>query len=63
MRSGASGGDVVLRVPPSTQFFDAETDDLVAEIEAPGQRVLLAEDGEGGLEAGDLRCVTGVARA
>ncbi len=61
LRSGVSGDDVVLRVPPGTQFFDAETDELLAEVEAPGQRVLLAKGGEGGL--GNAQFKTSVRRA
>lgn len=61
LRSGVSGEDRILRVPAGTQFFDAETDELVAEIEAPGQRVLLAKGGEGGL--GNAQFKTSVRRA
>ena len=49
LRSGASGDDIVLRVPAGTQFFDAEDDELLAEVTESGQRVLLAKGGEGGL--------------
>ena len=49
LRSGAAGADSVLRVPVGTQFFAAESGELLAEVEAPDQRVLLAKGGEGGL--------------
>ena len=46
-RHGASGEDVELRVPVGTQVFDAE-EQLVADLAAPGARVVLAHGGEGG---------------
>ena len=46
-RHGASGDDVELRVPVGTQIFD-EDDQLVADLAAPGARVVLARGGEGG---------------
>jgi len=46
-RHGASGEDVDLRVPVGTQVFD-EDDQLVADLAAPGARVVLARGGEGG---------------
>ena len=48
LRSGASGDDIVLRVPAGTQIFDADDDELLAEVTESGQRVLLAKGGEGG---------------
>jgi GTP-binding protein len=46
-RHGASGEDVELRVPVGTQVFD-EDEQLVADLAAPGSRVVLARGGEGG---------------
>jgi GTP-binding protein len=48
-RHGKSGADVELPVPPGTVVFDAATDDLLADLIAPGQRVLVARGGRGGL--------------
>ena len=49
LRSGAAGEDIVLRVPAGTQMFDVEDGELLAEVSAPEESVLLAKGGEGGL--------------
>ena len=46
-RHGASGEPVELRVPVGTQVLDDE-EQLVADLAAPGSRVVLARGGEGG---------------
>ena len=46
-RHGAAGSDVELRVPTGTQVLD-EVGRLVADLAAPGARVILARGGEGG---------------
>jgi GTP-binding protein len=46
--SGASGQDVVLKVPPGTQIFAEDNETLLADLTLPGQRVLLAQGGNGG---------------
>ena len=45
---GAAADDIVLRMPVGTIVRDAETDDIVAELLEPGERVLLAKGGDGG---------------
>jgi len=47
-KRGADGQDLVLTVPPGTLVRDAETDELLADLEQPGQRVLVAQGGRGG---------------
>jgi GTP-binding protein len=47
-RHGANGADVVLKVPVGTEILDAEDDTLLADLTAPGQRVVLARGGNGG---------------
>jgi GTP-binding protein len=47
-RTGADGDDVVIKLPPGTQIFDAEDDSLIADLTTPGQRVRLAKGGNGG---------------
>jgi GTPase len=47
-RTGAAGNDVTLKVPPGTQIFDEDNETLLADLTAPGERVLLAEGGNGG---------------
>ncbi|MBU0494868.1 MAG: GTPase ObgE [Chloroflexi bacterium] len=47
-RHGADGQDLVLSVPPGTLVRDAETEDLLADLERLGQRVQVARGGRGG---------------
>ena len=47
-RSGKGGEDRLLTVPVGTQIFDEEGDELIADLTAPGQKLLLARGGDGG---------------
>lgn len=47
-RSGANGGDVVLKVPVGTQVFEDDRETLIADLTRVGQRVVLARGGNGG---------------
>lgn len=47
-KSGASGADVILPVPPGTIIRDARTSELVAEVLADGDTALVARGGRGG---------------
>jgi len=47
-RSGAKGGDVVLKVPAGTQLFEFDDETLIADLTEVGQRVLIAKGGNGG---------------
>jgi len=47
-RTGRSGEDLVLRVPPGTVVYDDETDELLAELLEVGDRVVVAQGGRGG---------------
>lgn len=47
-RTGANGADVTLKVPPGTQIFAEDNETLLADLIAPGERVLLARGGNGG---------------
>lgn len=47
-RSGPSGDDCVIKVPPGTQVFDEDNETLLADLETPGDRVLIAKGGNGG---------------
>jgi GTP-binding protein len=47
-RTGASGRDLVLRVPVGTQIFADDKESLLADLVRPGQRVVLLRGGDGG---------------
>lgn len=47
-RTGASGEDRALRVPPGTVVKDADTDEFLGELVNPGDRVVVARGGRGG---------------
>lgn len=47
-RSGREGGDLTVRVPVGTQIFDAETGELLHDLNRDGDRWLAARGGRGG---------------
>ncbi|WP_428407395.1 GTPase ObgE [Hyphococcus sp.] len=47
-RTGASGDDLVIKVPVGTQIFEEDEETLIADLDEPGERVLLAKGGNGG---------------
>jgi len=46
--TGRDGDDITIRVPCGTVVFDEATGELVGDLVAPGDRLLLAEGGKGG---------------
>jgi GTP-binding protein len=48
-RHGKAGRDLELTVPPGTLVFDGASADLLADLVATGQRVMVARGGRGGL--------------
>jgi GTP-binding protein len=47
-RTGASGEDLVLRVPPGTTVTDVETEEKLGELLADGDELVVAKGGRGG---------------
>ena len=47
--AGRGGEDTVLKVPVGTTIVDTESGDIIGDLVADGQRVLVAAGGEGGL--------------
>jgi GTP-binding protein len=47
-RTGAGAKDVVIQVPVGTQIFDDDRQTLLADLDAPGKRVVLLRGGDGG---------------
>ena len=46
--TGHSGEDMILQVPIGTLAYDEQTGETLADLSAPGQRVLVAQGGRGG---------------
>jgi GTP-binding protein len=47
-RTGAASPDVVLKVPVGTQILAEDKQTLLADLDAPGKRVVIARGGDGG---------------
>lgn len=60
-RTGKTGDDIVLRVPVGTEIIDEDEETVIADLTEVGQRVLLAQGGNGGW--GNLRFKSSTNRA
>lgn len=60
-RTGKTGDDVVLKVPVGTEIIDEDEETVIADLTEVGQRVLLAQGGNGGW--GNLRFKSSTNRA
>jgi GTP-binding protein len=47
-RTGPSGEDCIIKVPPGTEILAEDGETLIADLTEPGQRALLARGGNGG---------------
>ena len=47
-RHGAAGESIVLKVPTGTQVLEEDQETLIADLDKPGMRILLARGGNGG---------------
>ena len=47
--TGRSGKDTLVKVPAGTLVFDQDTEELIGDITAEGQKLLVAKGGHGGL--------------
>ena len=47
-RTGAGSDDVVLKVPVGTQILAEDRETLIADLDSPGKRVVIAKGGDGG---------------
>jgi GTP-binding protein len=57
-RSGASGADVVLKVPPGTEVLDIDQATVLADLKAPGERKRLLKGGNGGFGNAHFKSAT-----
>lgn len=45
---GRNGDDLIVKVPPGTEVYDADTGELICDLVKPGQRIVVAKGGKGG---------------
>jgi GTP-binding protein len=60
-KTGRSGEHLVLRVPPGTVAYDADTEELLGELLEEGEEIVIARGGRGG--RGNARFVTSTNQA
>jgi GTPase len=46
--TGRNGKDLIIYVPPGTVLFDADTNELIGDLTAPGQKLKVLKGGRGG---------------
>jgi GTPase len=48
LMAGANGEDAILKVPVGTEIYEEDNETLIADLDRPGARVLIAKGGNGG---------------
>ncbi len=57
-RTGPSGDDCIIKVPPGTQVYDEEGEVMLADLKVPGEEVVLARGGNGGFGNAQFKSAT-----
>jgi GTP-binding protein len=57
-RSGAKGRGVIIKVPVGTQILDEDRETVIADLTKPGQRLMLAQGGDGGFGNAHFKSAT-----
>lgn len=60
-KHGKGGRDIVIRVPVGTLVYDADTEELLGDLDQPGERIVVAQGGRGG--RGNARFATSTNQA
>ncbi len=57
--TGRSAEDLIIRVPPGTILYDANTNDVLGDLVEPDQRLVIAKGGKGGagMPASPIRAI------
>ncbi|WP_421988833.1 GTPase ObgE [Roseococcus sp.] len=57
-RTGAGADDVIMKVPVGTQILDEDRETLIADLDEPGKRFMLAQGGDGGFGNANFKSST-----
>jgi len=57
-RAGPNGADCIIKVPPGTQIFAEDQETLLADLQQPGERALIAKGGNGGFGNAHFKSAT-----
>jgi len=60
-KTGKSGKDLILKVPVGTQIFEEDNNTLIEDLIKPGQKIIIANGGKGGL--GNVRFKSSINRS
>ena len=55
-RNGSNAKDVIVKIPCGTTIINTETGDIIADLVRPGEEVVIAKGGRGGLGNWSLAC-------